>query len=205
MDDNNPPSDAESLYGLSDGSDILSRADFSSPADEYLAAFAGLDRPFLYHYKVAGDGVETQLFTRGQFLELARRGASCLISHGVEKGDRVALLLPNSPPYIIGYYAILNVGAIVVNLNPLSVERELLYLLNHAEARTIIVAEPLFPRITCIAPRSSLRSILVACLTEWAGADRFSGGKRVAGSPRKSKGVFSLESLIEKQYINYIL
>ena len=124
--------------------------------------------------------------------------AHALVSRGVQKGDRVALLLPNSPPYIIGYYAILNVGAIVVNLNPLSVERELLYLLNHSEARTIIVAEPLLPRITCIAPRSSLRSTLVACLAEWAGADRSSGRKPFAGSPRKAKGVFSLEALIEK-------
>ena len=73
-------------------------------------------------------------------------------SLGVQKGDRVALLLPNSPPYVIGYYAILKMGAIVVNLNPLSVERELLYLLNHAEAQTIIVAEPLFPAIAGIAP-----------------------------------------------------
>ena len=51
---------------------------------------------------------------------------------------------------VIGYYAILKIGALVVNLNPLSVEREILYLLNHAEARTVLVAEPLYPRIAAI-------------------------------------------------------
>jgi long-chain acyl-CoA synthetase len=124
--------------------------------------------------------------------------ANALMFLGVQKGDRVALLLPNSPPYIIGYYAILKVGAIAVNLNPLSVERELLYLLNHAEAKTIIVAEPFFPRITCVAPRSSLQNILVVCLREWGEKEKRSGGKRFAVSPGKSKGVFSFESLIEK-------
>ncbi len=124
--------------------------------------------------------------------------ANALITLGVKKGDRVALLLPNSPPYIIGYYAILRAGAIVVNLNPLSVERELLSLLNHAEAQTIIVAEPLFPRITCIAPQSSLQNILVACLREWGGKEKLSRGERFALSRGKSKGVFSFESLVEK-------
>src|SRR5512138_2703318 len=95
--------------------------------------------------------------------------AAALTSLGVSKGDRVALLLPNSPPYVIGYYAILKIGALVVNLNPLSVEREILYLLNHAEARTVLVAEPLYPRIAAIAARSRLENTVIACLREWAG------------------------------------
>jgi long-chain acyl-CoA synthetase len=124
--------------------------------------------------------------------------AHALISLGVKKGDHVALLLPNSPPYIIGYYAVLKVGAIVVNLNPLSVERELLHLLNHAEAQTIIVAEPLFPRVIDIAPQSSLQNILVACLREWGKKEKLSGRKRFAVSPAKAKGIYSFESLIQR-------
>ena len=43
------------------------------------------------------------------------------------KGDRVALLLPNSPQFIIAYYGILKVGAVIVPLNPLYTERELTF------------------------------------------------------------------------------
>lgn len=124
--------------------------------------------------------------------------ANALIALGVKKGDRVALLLPNSPPYVIGYYAILEAGGMVVNLNPLSVERELLHLLNHAEARIIIVAEPLFARIANIAPSSSLQNILVACLREWSASRRPSGKKKFSVPLDESKGVFPLESLIKK-------
>ncbi len=122
--------------------------------------------------------------------------AAALTSLGVGKGDRVALLLPNSPPYVIGYYAALKIGGLVVNLNPLSVERELLYLLNHAEAQTILVAEPLYPRIAGIVDKSSLRNTLITCLREWAAVQP--GGKRPISFPRGKKGVYSFETLLRK-------
>ncbi|MCP4583366.1 MAG: long-chain fatty acid--CoA ligase, partial [candidate division Zixibacteria bacterium] len=43
--------------------------------------------------------------------------AHALHSFGVKKGDRVALLLPNSPTYVIASYGIMKIGAIVVNIN----------------------------------------------------------------------------------------
>jgi len=122
--------------------------------------------------------------------------ARALTSLKVEKGDRVALLLPNSPPYVIGYYAILKIGGLVVNLNPLSVERELLYLLNHAEAQTILVAEPLYPRIVAVAEKSSLKNTVIACLREWAAVKPV--GKRAFPLPLRKKGIYSFESLLRK-------
>ncbi|MDI6753800.1 MAG: long-chain fatty acid--CoA ligase [Thermodesulfobacteriota bacterium] len=124
--------------------------------------------------------------------------ANALIALGVKKEERVALLLPNSPPYVIGYYAILQAGAMVVNLNPLAVERELLYFLNHAEVRTIILAEPLFPRIANIAPQSSLENILVACLRDWGATPKLSGEKKDLIPFDVRKGVYSLESLLDQ-------
>jgi len=122
--------------------------------------------------------------------------AAALTSLGVGKGDRVALLLPNSPPYVIGYYAILKIGGLVVNLNPLSVERELLYLLNHAEVQTILVGEPLYPRIACIADKSFLKNTVIACLREWAAGDP--AEPRRISRPQKGKGIYSFEALIGK-------
>jgi long-chain acyl-CoA synthetase len=124
--------------------------------------------------------------------------ANALLSLGVKKGERVALLLPNSPPYVIGYYAILKVGALVVNLSPLAVERELLFFLKHAEVRTIIVAEPLFYRIASVAAGSPLENVLVACLREWSLSRRPSAEKKLPIPFDESQGVYSLESLLKK-------
>lgn len=124
--------------------------------------------------------------------------AKSFITLGVKKGERVALLLPNSPPYVIGYYAILKVGGIVVTLNPLAVEREILHFLKHAEVRTIIVAEPLFSRIAQVAPQSSLENILIACLREWAEVKKPFEGPKVSFLLKRSKGIHLLETLLEK-------
>lgn len=123
--------------------------------------------------------------------------AAALTWLGAGKGDRIALLLPNCPPYVIGYYAVLKIGALAVNLNPLSVERELLNLLNHAEAKAVLVAEPLFPRIAGIAEGSPLKSAIVACLKEWT-ADKPAGRKRPLSPAAGGKAVFSFETLLRK-------
>jgi long-chain acyl-CoA synthetase len=137
-------------------------------------------------------------FSYRELQEKVNALANALVALGVKKGDRVALLLPNSPPYVIGYYAILQVGAIVVNLNPLAVERELLYFLNHAEARTVVVAEPLFSRIAGIAPQSSLENILVSCLRDWGASPKLSGEKKISIPFDPAQGIYSLEFLISE-------
>jgi len=120
--------------------------------------------------------------------------ANALIALGVKKGDRVALLLPNCPSYVVGFYAVLQVGALVVNLNPLVVERELLFFLNHSEAETIIVAEPLFLRVAGIASQSFLQNILVTCLRGWGSGSKQSEKISIPYDP--AGRIFSLESLI---------
>ncbi|MGT2428650.1 AMP-binding protein [Cupriavidus basilensis] len=54
-----------------------------------------------------------------QTLDLVQRAAAGLQVHGLRKADRVALLLPNHPGFVIGYYAALQIGAVAVAINPL--------------------------------------------------------------------------------------
>ena len=152
MCDNNIPPNAESIYGLSDGSDIRSRAGFSSPTDEYLAAFADAERPFLYHYQVVSDRVETQLFTRGQFLELARRAANCLIFHGVEKNDRVAHCFSgNSPDDLILRLAEIMTGAVPVTINwQADNEERIIYKITASRAKIVFYDEVFAEKIESI-------------------------------------------------------
>jgi long-chain acyl-CoA synthetase len=63
--------------------------------------------------------------TYGELGDQVSRFANGLRERGVNKGDRVALVLPNSPQHVIAFYAVLRLGAIVVEHNPLYTEREL--------------------------------------------------------------------------------
>lgn len=87
--------------------------------------------------------------------------SSSLQQVGVNKGDRTAIMLPNCPQYIITYYGILKAGSIVTQVNPMYLEKELLHILNDSGAKTIVVYEPLYPRIKAIAEKTALENIIV--------------------------------------------
>ena len=67
--------------------------------------------------------------------------ALALQQAGVEKGDRIALLLVNSPVYVIAFFAVLKIGAIVVNLNVGIQGEELLRCLNESGARLVVTLD----------------------------------------------------------------
>jgi long-chain acyl-CoA synthetase len=69
------------------------------------------------------------------------RAAAGLQALGVVKGTRVALCLPNTPYYPILFYATLKAGGIVVNVNPLYVERELAHLVQDSGAEIIVAPD----------------------------------------------------------------
>jgi len=62
---------------------------------------------------------EGKTHTYLEISEFANKMAEGLQGLGVKKGDRIGLLLPNCPYYIVAYYAILKIGAIIVNFSPL--------------------------------------------------------------------------------------
>ncbi|WP_456275723.1 long-chain-fatty-acid--CoA ligase [Bacillus sp. AK128] len=90
--------------------------------------------------------------------------ASALQQSGVEKGDRVAIMLPNCPQYVISYYGTLTVGGIVTQLNPMLVERELQYILNDSGAETIVIFDALYPRLKAIQSETKVKNVIVVSL-----------------------------------------
>ena len=64
-------------------------------------------------------------FTFGEIEDMTLRLAAVLRKHGIEKGDRVAIILPNLPQYFAAHYAIMRIGATVVPTNPLYTDKEL--------------------------------------------------------------------------------
>ncbi len=91
------------------------------------------DRPFL----IFGD----RRFSYGQVNRQASALAAALHELGVERGDRIALDLPNWPEFIVSMFAAAKLGAVMVPLNPRYTVPELQYMLRHSEATVVISAE----------------------------------------------------------------
>jgi long-chain acyl-CoA synthetase len=73
-----------------------------------------------------------------ELMNKAESFATSLHDLGIRRGDRVAILMPNLPSYVIAFLGIVKVGAIVTQINPLYVAREIEYTLNNAEPRAIV-------------------------------------------------------------------
>lgn len=93
-----------------------------------------------------------------------KRVASFFHEAGLRKGDRVALMLPNCPDFVVSYYAILSLGGIVVNTNPMYVEREIEYQVNDSGARMIITLADLYFRIKNIWANTGLEKVFLTRL-----------------------------------------
>ena len=66
---------------------------------------------------------------------------------GIAKGDRVGIMLPNCPQYIIAAFAILRLGAIVVNINPSYTAREVLTVAADSGMRVLVTLDALAPLV----------------------------------------------------------
>ena len=80
-------------------------------------------------------GKETTYAELGEQIDRAAEGLRVL---GVQKGDPVAIVLPNCPQHIVAFYAVLRLGAIVVEHNPLYTPRELRHQFEDHEAKVVI-------------------------------------------------------------------
>ncbi len=79
-------------------------------------------------------------WTYGQLRERAEQLAGWFGRHGLEKGDRVGLLLPNSADYVVCYFGVLLAGGVVVALNPETTPSELSRTLVHCRPAAVVVA-----------------------------------------------------------------
>jgi long-chain acyl-CoA synthetase len=77
--------------------------------------------------------------TYSEIDSMANRLANYLVSVGVERGDRVAILYENSFEYIAAYFAVLKAGAVTVALNTETTSQALEYILNHSKAKAIVL------------------------------------------------------------------
>ncbi len=98
--------------------------------------------------------------------ELSDRLAAGLYALGVRKGDRVGLFMPNTPQFVIAYFAILKIGGVVVATNPLYTPREIVHQVNDAGIQYMVVMSNFYERIKAVQGQTGIQRLIVTNLKE---------------------------------------
>jgi len=125
------------------------------------------------------------------FADLKRRAdafAASLAGLGIAKGDRVGIMLPNCPQYIFAAFAVLRLGAVVVNINPSYTAREVLTVLTDSGARVVVTLDLLAPLIDTIHAQTRIEHVIVTSLAEYSAA---------AAAPPRVDGALTLATLMK--------
>ena len=105
--------------------------------------------------------------TYARLLEETERFSSVLSGLGASKGDRVALVLPNCPQYVVAYYAAVRLGATVVGNNPLYTEREMAHQLGDCGPKVTVTLENFYRQMSSVAESVDVGELLVTKLTDY--------------------------------------
>ena len=146
------------------------------PADIDLTRYASLvqlmDESFA---KYAGRTAYAFMGRDYTFAEIDRHSAALgawLQGRGLEKGARVAIMMPNVVHYPIAVAAVLRAGYAVVNVNPLYTARELEHQLKDSGAEAIVILEPFCATLEQVIASTSVRHVVVASVGDLLGFPR---------------------------------
>jgi long-chain acyl-CoA synthetase len=108
--------------------------------------------------------------TYGELDAASRAFAAWLQSRGIERGARVAIMMPNVLQYPVAIAAVLRAGCTVVNVNPLYKPRELEFQLNDSGAETIIVLENFAHVLQQALPQTRVKHVVIASMGDMLGS-----------------------------------
>src|SRR5262249_25128373 len=114
--------------------------------------------------------------------------AASLAAMGIAKGDRVAIMLPNCPQYIIAAFAILRLGAVIVNVNPSYTARELMVILEDSTPRVLVTIDALVPLVQELRSKTTVETIIVTSIAEYSAS---------AAAPPRIDGTLALADLCQ--------
>ena len=108
--------------------------------------------------------------TFAQVREQADRFATALARLGVRQHDRVGVMLPNCPQYVIAAFAILRLGATIVNVNPLYTPRELAVIARDSGMRMLLTLDALAPVALAVRAQTEIETLIVTSAAEYSAA-----------------------------------
>lgn len=98
---------------------------------------------------------------------LSNRFAHALRGLGVKSGDRIAILLPNIPQFVIAFYGTLKAGAVVVLGSPLSNEEEITYQLQHSGAQVLLTLATYQAMVGRVCAGSNVKQVIFTDVREY--------------------------------------
>jgi long-chain acyl-CoA synthetase len=108
--------------------------------------------------------------TFGQIKEQADKFATALARLGIRQKDRVGIMLPNCPQYLVAAFAVLRLGATVVNVNPLYTPREVLVIAQDSGMSALLTLDALAPVTLAVRERTKIENVIITSLAEYSPA-----------------------------------
>lgn len=105
--------------------------------------------------------------TSAALVARSRAFAAALVALGVQPGDRVALVLPNTPQFLIAQYGAWRAGAIVVPLNPLYTPRELEGALRGSTPAVVVTLTPYYRAVAALQAATGVRHVIATSIKEY--------------------------------------
>ncbi|MCM3872727.1 MAG: long-chain fatty acid--CoA ligase [Pyrinomonadaceae bacterium] len=105
-----------------------------------------------------------------QLKEQADKFATALAHLGIGAKDRVGIMLPNCPQYVVAAFAVLRLGATVVNVNPLYTSREVLVVAQDSEMRAMLTLDALAPVTLGVLDQTKIENLIITSLAEYSAA-----------------------------------
>jgi long-chain acyl-CoA synthetase len=121
----------------------------------------------------AAHGAKPAILFKGSTMTYGQLGAestafaAALVELGVQKGDRVALVLPNCPQFLVAEFGTWKAGGVVVALNPTYSERELELALASTGAETVVTLTPFYTRIKNAQTRTGVKRVIATSIKEY--------------------------------------
>lgn len=103
-----------------------------------------------------------------QLKEQADKMAAAFVQLGIKQHDRVGIMLPNCPQYVVAAFALLRLGATVVNINPLYTEREVLVVARDSGMRAVLTLDALAPLTLAVREQTNIENVIITSLAEYS-------------------------------------
>ena len=137
--------------------------------EQYPSLVALLEESFKKYRDLPAYRFMGKVITFGQVDDLSRAFAAYLQGLGFDKGDRVAIMMPNVPQYPVAVAAILRAGYVVVNVNPLYTPRELEHQLKDSGAKAIVMVENFAATLQQVMAAVPTRKVILTALGDMLG------------------------------------
>ena len=125
-----------------------------------------------------------------ELMSEVERCSAVLAGLGVRQGDRVGMILPNCPEYVIVFFACQRIGAVAVGNNPLYTERELEHQINDSGATVMIVLDQIYHRFGRVREATGVREVIAVKLNhympapiKWLAPLKFKSDAKKQGTP----------------------